>query len=711
MIRLRLTAEATGLSEDIAGLRKAGFTDWVVYPLKFMGGSVHAVAFSTKAQGGFTEAHLAALAHVVRPLSRVGETLALMRTAVNLLNAYVGNDAGERILKGQIQRGDTETIRCVIWFSDLRGFTAMSGERTPREIIAILNEFFECQVPAIEHEGGQVLKFIGDGLLAMFPVDAAHDAKSAGEGSVRATAAAFAALEKLNQVRQVRGEAKLAFGVALHLGEVAYGNIGGASRLDFTAIGPAVNLASRIEGMTGKLGKPVLLSAQLARELSMPTRSVGAHRAQGHHRARGAVRADLKRPGNKAQRNPGPGATHGSARFPLLEGGPPMSRLWLTVVALVLGGCQVAEFQRVTPMTVAQTPQKTIVANRQLKPNVMLVLDTSGSMLLPVDATAPSCAPGCGTASAPCAAGCATRIFEVKTSIDGFLASSVANARVGLTTFPADSLCSAPTSQRIELPPPSRDDASQAALLEARAQEARALVQAVQPMGGTPTAATLRFVGELPGLQDASDFRDDFALLLTDGLPNCNDAHPAQLCGGSPTPAQEQACACTVSSCASSLCSRGCLDADATLEAVRALRAKNIRTIVLGFGAEVVTGDAPRVLAELAHAGGMERTCGAVPCDVPFYRAGNATELAEALQRVLIAIDSDPCQYWLAARPSSPETLSVLVDGVDVRPGADTWNYDVAGNKVFFTGPLCAQLEASTTLMPVSLEFRIVEVL
>jgi adenylate cyclase len=280
VLRHRLTAEAS-LPQDLAGMRTQGFTDWVGYPLRFMGGSVHAVTFSTKAAGGFTHEHLAAIAHVVRPLSRVAETMALMRTAVNLLNAYVGNDAGDRILKGQIQRGDTETIRCVIWFSDLRGFTSMSGEHTPSEIIGILNEFFECQVPAIEHEGGQVLKFIGDGLLAMFPVDAKHDAKTAGEASVRATTAAFGALAKLNELRKQRGDGDLAFGVALHLGEVAYGNIGGASRLDFTAIGPAVNLASRVEGMTGKLGKQVLLTSALAKALTVPTRSVGSFELKG----------------------------------------------------------------------------------------------------------------------------------------------------------------------------------------------------------------------------------------------------------------------------------------------------------------------------------------------------------------------------------------------------------------------------------------------
>ena len=280
VVRFKLTPEAV-LPETMANLRDAGFTEWAGVPFKFMGGSIHAVAFATRAPGGFTEEDFATLQHVVRPLSRVAETLALMRTAVNLLNAYVGNDAGERILKGHIQRGDTENIRCVIWFSDLRGFTSMSGERAPSEIIGILNEFFECQVPAIESEGGQVLKFIGDGLLAMFPVDEKRTAKHSGDGALRASQAAFAALNHLNEVRRKRGDADLAFGVALHLGDVAYGIIGGASRLDFTAIGPAVNLASRIEGMTGKLGKQVLLSAALAKELSLPTRSVGSFELKG----------------------------------------------------------------------------------------------------------------------------------------------------------------------------------------------------------------------------------------------------------------------------------------------------------------------------------------------------------------------------------------------------------------------------------------------
>ena len=279
--RVRLGPDAADIPEDLQELAREGHTDWVGFPLRFLTGSVHAITFSTAAPDGFTEEQIAHLAHVVRPLARVAETMALMRTAVNLLDAYVGNDAGDRILRGQIQRGDVETIRAVIWFSDLRGFTSMSGGLSPVEIIAVLNAYFECQVAAIDEEGGQVLKFIGDGLLAIFPIRHGEAPATAGDAAIRATSAAFSALETLNASREGRGEAPLAFGVALHLGEVAYGNTGGPNRLDFTAIGPAVNLASRIEGLTGKLGRAVLLSAELAAEVSIPTRSLGSFELKG----------------------------------------------------------------------------------------------------------------------------------------------------------------------------------------------------------------------------------------------------------------------------------------------------------------------------------------------------------------------------------------------------------------------------------------------
>ena len=285
--------------EDV---RKAGMTEYLALPFKFIGDATNAVTFSTNVPGGFTEEQREAIRWIVRPLARIAETLALMRTAVNLLDTYVGRNAGERILSGKIQLGDTERIRCVIWFSDLRGFTSMSGDKTPAETIAVLNELFECQVPAIEAHGGEVLKFIGDGMLAIFAIaeksnpgqstapshasPARADTLEMNEATAANAAAAasvdaFLALDKLNAVRRERGAAPLKFGLSLHVGEVAYGNIGGSNRLDFTAIGSAVNLASRIEGMTSKLGKNVLLSEPLARLLTRPTRSLGNFELKG----------------------------------------------------------------------------------------------------------------------------------------------------------------------------------------------------------------------------------------------------------------------------------------------------------------------------------------------------------------------------------------------------------------------------------------------
>ena len=184
-----------------------------------------------------------------------------------------------------MQRGDTETIRAVIWFSDLRGFTSLSGAAPPTDIIVLLNRVFDCQVPAVERHGGEVLKFMGDGMLAIFPIAASDGAPTAARvcaAAAQATTEAFAALDALNATRATAAEAPLSFGIALHLGDVAYGNIGGAARLDFTCIGPAVNLAARIEGLTGKLGKRLLVSEEFAAAAAtMELRAVGAFDLKG----------------------------------------------------------------------------------------------------------------------------------------------------------------------------------------------------------------------------------------------------------------------------------------------------------------------------------------------------------------------------------------------------------------------------------------------
>ena len=150
-------------------LRAEGATDYLATPLIFTDDSVHVATWSTRQVGGFTDAQIAGIETIVRPLARVAEIRALQRTASNLLDTYVGHDAGERILAGRIRRGHTETIHSVIWLSDMRGFTSMADRLPPQKLVDLLNRYFDCQVPAILRHGGEVLKFIGDGLLAIFP--------------------------------------------------------------------------------------------------------------------------------------------------------------------------------------------------------------------------------------------------------------------------------------------------------------------------------------------------------------------------------------------------------------------------------------------------------------------------------------------------------------------------------------------------------------
>jgi adenylate cyclase len=205
------------------------------------------------------------------PLARVFEIFELRRTASTLLSTYVGRNSGDRILAGHIQRGHFETVRAVIWFSDLRGFTEMSSRASTREVIDTLNGVFECQVPAVEKHGGEVLKFMGDGMLAIFP-HTGDDPSAVGDAALAAADEALAAMALL---------APLRIGLALHVGDLAYGNIGGANRLDFTAIGAAVNIASRLEGLTSKLQRPLVLSEDFARLTTRPTAEVGSFELKG----------------------------------------------------------------------------------------------------------------------------------------------------------------------------------------------------------------------------------------------------------------------------------------------------------------------------------------------------------------------------------------------------------------------------------------------
>jgi adenylate cyclase len=180
-----------------------------------------------------------------------------------LLDTYIGHHAGGRILAGHIRRGDIEEIDAAIWISDMREFTALSDRMAPRALIDLLNRYFDCQVPAIADEGGEVLKFIGDGLLAIFPIGDA-DPEEVCSRALAAARRARAAVADLSRPTNAEDFMRLRFGLALHLGRVSYGNIGGGNRLDFTCIGPAVNCAARIEKLTSQLGRAVLASGAFA---------------------------------------------------------------------------------------------------------------------------------------------------------------------------------------------------------------------------------------------------------------------------------------------------------------------------------------------------------------------------------------------------------------------------------------------------------------
>jgi adenylate cyclase len=243
--------------------RAEGATDYVAFPLIFTDGTIHVATWLTRQPGGFTPQQYADLTAVIPPLTRVAEIRALRRTAANLLNTYVGRQAGEQILAGRIRRGHVEAVQAVLWLSDMRGFTARS-ERLPQDqLIDLLNRYFDCQVPAILAYGGEVLKFIGDGLLAIFPLSA--NESDAAEVCRRALICARTAQAQIAELDALPGEHDaVRFGLALHIGEVMYGNIGGGNRLDFTCIGPAVNLAARLEKRAASLGRTVVASAAFA---------------------------------------------------------------------------------------------------------------------------------------------------------------------------------------------------------------------------------------------------------------------------------------------------------------------------------------------------------------------------------------------------------------------------------------------------------------
>ena len=261
-------------------LIRMGCTDYVIMPILHSNGQINYISWTTDQPGGFSTPQLTLLYDLLPLISLRVEIENAYEATRTLLTTYLGREPARRVLAGKTRRAQVESIRAAIWFSDLRGFTRMSDRTPPDQVVALLDDFFETLARPIEAHGGEVLKFLGDGLLAIFNGEA-----DAGLDCAHALAAAkdaLAGLEPENARRAVAGEAPINCGIGLHLGEVQFGNIGARDRLDFTVIGPAVNEASRVEALCKVLDRPLLASARFAEAIG-PTglTSLGFHVLRG----------------------------------------------------------------------------------------------------------------------------------------------------------------------------------------------------------------------------------------------------------------------------------------------------------------------------------------------------------------------------------------------------------------------------------------------
>jgi adenylate cyclase len=259
-------------------LKDEGATDYVALPLLFTTGDVDALSVVSDQPGGFSSTDLDRMYLLQFAFTRLVEIHSLRDRATHLLDAYVGRAAGQRILAGEVKRGDGQTIEAVIWYCDLRGFTRASDTLPRDAIITLLNDYFDTMGSIVTAAGGDILKFMGDGMLAIFPVPVAERRAETAARAAGAAASAVDAMTVLNRIRSAEGEPTVRFGLALHIGEVMFGNIGASQRLDFTVIGPAVNHAARLEKLCTPLDRNVLLSSAIAELL--PARELaplGAH--------------------------------------------------------------------------------------------------------------------------------------------------------------------------------------------------------------------------------------------------------------------------------------------------------------------------------------------------------------------------------------------------------------------------------------------------
>jgi adenylate cyclase len=287
LLRRRLNSETEAEFPIFSDLSAAGMTDYVAIANRFAAegiiGDMDCVysSWATDTPSGFHEADIAALCRLVPSLALTVKAASLARIAGTLVETYLGRDAGRRVLEGRIARGVADRIEAVLWFSDLRNYTRISDTAAPEQIIPLLNDYADAIISAIHDHGGDVLKLMGDGTLAIFT---AEDRARACDAALTAAAAARRAVALVNERRMREQQPTTDMYLGLHVGEVFYGNIGSKERLDFTVVGPAVNEVSRIAAMCRSVDQPLLASSAFASAIGEPRKllvSVGRYALRG----------------------------------------------------------------------------------------------------------------------------------------------------------------------------------------------------------------------------------------------------------------------------------------------------------------------------------------------------------------------------------------------------------------------------------------------
>ena len=282
MLHQRITEQPQADEHPIwQDLRSAGMRDYLALPMALGSGRQNALTLATRDPAGFDEddiARLTALANLLAPLV---ELMVGRRTTLGLLETFVGKRIGERILQGQVKRGDGEVISAAFWYSDLRGFTALSETLPTDQLLKLLNDYFEYCAAAAASRGGEILQFIGDAILIVFEITDPQRSRQVCAAALDAAIDAFDSIAVVNNRRRRARQPAIEFGLGLHLGTVTHANVGAPDRLAFNVIGPAVNMTARIQSLTKELQIPLLMSSDFAQQVDNPVISVGHHAMRG----------------------------------------------------------------------------------------------------------------------------------------------------------------------------------------------------------------------------------------------------------------------------------------------------------------------------------------------------------------------------------------------------------------------------------------------